>query len=230
MSAEQHPKEAASFGRDGVVALALAFGTGATDAFAFLAFGGIFTANMTGNLILAGLFIRPQYLTTLSAGVLAIVVFAAAVAGAARYASHAAAARRGSRLLTVCAAAQTVVLVLWLLRPSGVDTRLAVTLIAMSLSAAAMGVQTVAARTLTLPSAATTTFVTGTIVSLVSDLATGRTAGWQFRTVEVVLLPAGAVAGTLMISSAASLGPVLPAAAAVFGALLTLRRSASRNR
>lgn len=35
--------------------LFLSFGAGATDAFAFLALGGIFTANMTGNLVLVGL-------------------------------------------------------------------------------------------------------------------------------------------------------------------------------
>ena len=45
--------------------LVLSFAAGAADAFAFLLLGGIFTANMTGNLILAGLPTRPGYMSVL---------------------------------------------------------------------------------------------------------------------------------------------------------------------
>ena len=50
----------------------LSFGAGATDAFAFLALGGIFTANMTGNLVLVGLVGRDDYLASLVGAAIAI--------------------------------------------------------------------------------------------------------------------------------------------------------------
>ncbi|PPG06502.1 hypothetical protein C5C59_04970 [Rathayibacter sp. AY1F4] len=57
----------------------LAIASGATDAFAFLLLGGIFTANMTGNLVLLGLYPRSAWLTTAAGAVTAIVFFAGAV-------------------------------------------------------------------------------------------------------------------------------------------------------
>lgn len=59
--------------------LVLSFCSGATDAFAFINLGGIFTANMTGNLILVSLIHRPGYLVTLLGAGIAIVVFSAAL-------------------------------------------------------------------------------------------------------------------------------------------------------
>ena len=60
----------------------LSFSAGAADAFAFLALGGIFTANMTGNLILTGMFTRPEFGATLVGAIVAIVAFAALLPGA----------------------------------------------------------------------------------------------------------------------------------------------------
>src|SRR5262245_60051139 len=86
------------------VAVVLSFAAGATDAFAFLQLGRILTANMTGNLILVGLYQRPNYTTTLIGALVAVVVFALVTYLGFRLADPA------RRLLIVATAAQVAVL------------------------------------------------------------------------------------------------------------------------
>ena len=68
------------------LAVVLAFAAGATDAFAFLQLSGVFTANMTGNLVLAGLTEREGYANSIGGIVVAIVVFIAVLYAAFRIA------------------------------------------------------------------------------------------------------------------------------------------------
>ncbi len=73
----------------------LSFAAGAADAFAFLLLGGIFTANMTGNLILAGLPTRPGYMSVLVGAAVAVTAFSVALYGGFRL------QRNHSRVLTL---------------------------------------------------------------------------------------------------------------------------------
>src|SRR5690349_2196820 len=128
------------------VAVVLSLGAGATDAFAFLALGGIFTANMTGNLGLTTLFQRPGYATALAGALVALAVFAAALA----------AGFRMKRVLGPAAGLQALVLAGWLAHVPHPAL--------IACSAAAMALQTVAGKRAF--DGVTTTFVTGTLTSL----------------------------------------------------------------
>ncbi|MDQ2697345.1 MAG: DUF1275 domain-containing protein [Actinomycetota bacterium] len=113
------------------IAIVLSFAAGATDAFAFLQLGGIFTANMTGNMVLMGLVQRPDYLGTLFGGSVAIAAFAVGVYVALRI------ARPGSHrglvvVLAMTAAAQVLVLIGWLVTAQPPSLLMRVALIVIS--------------------------------------------------------------------------------------------------
>jgi uncharacterized membrane protein YoaK (UPF0700 family) len=192
----------------------LALGSGATDAFAFVTLAGIFTANMTGNLVLIGLVHRPDYRHTLVAGLVALAAFTGSA-----YAGFRATARADVAPRVVLVAAlgfQLAILAGWMLdgRSPGTDVRV----VLVALSAAAMGLQTVVGRRVATAPGVTTTFVTGTLVSLIQDVAEGRPDGRSTRAGVVVALSAGALAGAFAIGWHRWLGPVVPVAL-VLGAL-----------
>ena len=157
-------------------AIVLSFAAGATDAFAFLRLGGIFTANMTGNLVLIGLTERPGYLNTLFGAIIAVLVFAATVYVAHRIARPGATLRRG--LLIVLGAtllAQVAVLIGWIVSPQPLE--LAIQGLLIAFSAIAMAGQTSVSKRVEKHSGVTTTFVTGTITSLMGDFADRHAPG-----------------------------------------------------
>lgn len=201
----------------------LSFGSGATDAFAFLALGGVFTANMTGNLVLAGLVGRPQYLATLLTATLAVLAFAAAMYVGFRVTRTAS----PRRLLVAVGIVQAAVLVLWIVvdGPAG----LALTSTMIVLSAVAMGWHTVLGRRLSSRAGLTTTFVTGTLAAVMQDLAEGRREARPLRLLSIAALVLGSFGGALVLLGAPRVGPVLPVIAALV-ALLLLRRSPAPGR
>ncbi|MGS0688081.1 DUF1275 family protein [Nakamurella sp. GG22] len=209
-------------GRRAVAALlVLSFAAGAADAFAFLLLGGIFTANMTGNLILAGLPTRPGYLSVLLGAALAVTSFSVALYGGFRL------QRSGSRVLTlllVAAALQILVAALWW--ASGVRDAQPFQSLVIALTAAALGLQTVAGRTVSGKSGITTTFATGTITASMKALAL-RESDKQLpvRLGSVAALTGGALAGSALIAISQPLGAALAAAATLTaGALLATMR------
>jgi uncharacterized membrane protein YoaK (UPF0700 family) len=197
-----------------VALVILSFGAGATDAFAFLLLGGIFTANMTGNLILVGLVQRPDYLATLLGATVAIVVFVAALLIAFRLTVR----RSGDdahdphprvlAVLAIAAAAQTLVLVLWVVL--GGQAALAPQVVLVAVSATAMATQTVVSKRISSMSGVTTTYVTGTLTSVMQDIAEGKPGERGVRILSVLALVAGAFAGALSIVVAPTFGPVVP--------------------
>lgn len=199
----------------------LSFGSGATDAFAFLALGGVFTANMTGNLVLAGLVGRPDYLETLLTASLAVVAFLVAMYVGFRV------TRTGppQRLLAAVGVVQSVVLVLWIAvgHPAG----LTLTAVMIVLSAVAMGWHTVLGRRLSARAGISTTFVTGTLTAVMQGLAEGRSDGQPLRIAAVVALVLGSFAGALVLLGLPSVGPVLPVLAAVVAWVLIRRAPAA---
>lgn len=196
----------------------LSFSAGAADAFAFLALGGIFTANMTGNLILSGMFTRPQFgLTLLTAGV-AIVSFVGVLYAAFRLTRapttvSATARRVFRRLVLPSVAVQTVVIVIWMVLP-GADSTVE-RCVVIALSAAALALQTVAAKKLSDVDGVTTTYVTGTLTTTMQDLALRTAHGQGIRVLSVLALPVGAVCATAALALAPVLGPVVAWVAAL---------------
>ena len=197
-------------------AITPSYAAGATDAFAFLLLGGIFTANMTGNLVLAGLTQRPGYSAMLVGIVIALAAFSLGL-----YTSFAIARPRPpvSRLVTVQllgTLAQIAVLLGWIWSPVGMGVAREVMLIA--LSAFAMAAQTVVSKRLEGHSGVSTTYVTGTITSLIADFADSKSQDSFTRIGVIAALVVGALSGSLLINVAPALGaalPILPAAGGV---------------
>ncbi|OZC54708.1 DUF1275 domain-containing protein [Rhodococcus sp. 14-2470-1a] len=200
------------FHSPGVLLLMLSFGAGATDAFAFLALGGVFTANMTGNLVLVGLVGRDDYLASLVGAAIAIAVFFVVLLAGFRYA-HRSVRVPTLPLLGTAAAVQVLTLVAWWL-----DVGAVVALVAMS--AAAMALQTVVARSSLPEGGLSSTFVTGTMVNIADDLARGRTEHLALRLGAIAALVAGSFAGALSIHAEPRLGPLVAAVVACIGLAL----------
>jgi uncharacterized membrane protein YoaK (UPF0700 family) len=202
--------------------VALTFTSGAIDAISYLGLGRVFTANMTGNMVLLGLAAgRVEGLEALRSAT-AFVGFAAGVAIGARILG------RGKRVelwpdrVTLALAIELLLLVAlalgWVFtRANPVRPWLEVLI---SLSAAAMGIPSAAAAHLAVPSVSTT-YVTGTTVSLMTELSLlgHPSTGWPLRLGIVVALGIGAAVDALVLQHwpiGALLVPVASLAAVTF--------------
>lgn len=202
--------------------LLLSFGAGGADAFAFILLGGIFTANMTGNLILVGMVGRNAYGHVVIGASFAIVVFALTAWRALRCTrgtpEHV--ERKSISLLAVGAAAQIAIMVTWSVAHDNAGPQ--VVLMLICLSAVAMAVQTVVARRMKAPGALTTTFVTGTMVSLLDDVASGRREYVWIRAASIATLVFGALVVAVVVLVAPIAAPLVPALAGLTAYLITL--------
>ena len=203
--------------RDGLL-VALTAAAGAVDAISYLGLGGIFTANMTGNMVLlalaAGSGAGPQ---ALRAGV-SLVAFSAGVFVAARIirapGDPSIWPRRITTTLAVVAVLQGGVLAGWLATSAHPTGAVEGGLIA--LSALAMGAQGSAIRTMNV-SGVSTTYLTGTLVGLVTQIAvwSGSRGERARRAGVLVALLAGAAVAAVLLTNARSLAPILPLALTV---------------
>jgi uncharacterized membrane protein YoaK (UPF0700 family) len=196
----------------------LAFAAGATDAFAFLLLGGVFTANMTGNLVLGGLTQRPGYSTMITGLVVAVLTFTAALYWAFRFANATASLRRLVLVLVVGLIAQFAVLAGWLVVSSHASPVVETVLIAPS--AVAMACQTAVAKRVEGRSAVTTTYVTGTLTNLMSDFADRKPQNLFLRLGVIAVLVVGALCSSTLIGVSPALGAALPIVPAIAGAML----------
>lgn len=201
----------------------LSFSAGAADAFAFLALGGIFTANMTGNLVLIGMFTRPEFVQTLIGASVAIVCFAGVLYAAFALTKPATTAldtraRTVRRLFLPSLVLQAGVVAIWLVLPGtgGFVERC----VMIGLASAALALQTVAAKKLSDVDGVTTTYVTGTLTTTMEALASRKADGQLVRVLSVIALPVGAVAGTVLLLFADLLAPALPLFAAALATAL----------
>lgn len=193
--------------------MALTFASGAIDATSYLGLGRVFTANMTGNLVLLGLAAgRVQGLEALRSGT-AFAGYALGVTVASRLLgrdlrSHAWPSRV-TAALAVELAPLAALAVGWVLT-GGKPVRPWLELLIAS-SAMAMGVQSAAVQRLAVPSISTT-YVTGTVTSLFTELALfGHPAtGWPLRAAVITALVAGAGLDALLLLQAPLLAPLLP--------------------
>jgi uncharacterized membrane protein YoaK (UPF0700 family) len=187
--------------------LVLTFSTGLVDAVSYLGLGRVFTANMTGNIVLLGFGIAGSGGLPVVAPLVSLGAFLAgsAVGGAMG-------AKRFDRALgieTVLVLAAAIVAVAADVEPSTVPGDAVIALLAL-----AMGVRNATVRRLAVPDL-TTTVLTMTLTGLAADsrVAGGSGGGSVRRIAAVLAMLLGAIAGALLLKI--SLVPPLLAAAAV---------------
>jgi uncharacterized membrane protein YoaK (UPF0700 family) len=205
--------------RRDLLLIALTFAAGSVDAVALLRLD-VFTAVMTGNIVLLGLAIGQGAFGNVLRSVVALVAYGIGVIVAARIVGAVAIETHWSPKVTRALAVEWVLqlafLIGWLLTGANPDGVSAAALIAFS--GLAMGIQAATARALA--PGMSTTYVTGTLTGLLSELsALGSVSGDRLRRASIVVaLAFGAVAGALALSTVPLLAPAIPLA--VVGAVV----------
>jgi uncharacterized membrane protein YoaK (UPF0700 family) len=193
--------------------LVLTFTTGLVDAVSYLGLGHVFTANMTGNIVLLGFGIAGSGGLPVIAPLVSLGSFLAGAAGggilalrlAERHPKHVAHALSIEVSLIGAAAVLAAAIDL---RPNSVSGDLVIALLAL-----AMGVRNATVRRLGVPDL-TTTVLTMTLTGLAADsqLAGGSGRGSARRIAAVFAMLTGALAGALLLKTSLVL-PLLAAAA-----------------
>jgi uncharacterized membrane protein YoaK (UPF0700 family) len=202
----------------------LSLATGMFEAICFLTFGKVFTAAMTGNLVLLGIGVAGTHQPAGPNAVTVVISLAAFAAGVALaipilkafksdqeteddHVFHAW-PRRVSIALAIALVLQIGFVAVWVTaaRPASLAY------ILMALSALALGLQANAIRSLNVPSISTTAF-TAAYIDLFSGLVTWSLNAHSARrlTASVVAMAAGACLGDLMLGHAHRSAPVVPA-------------------
>ncbi|MFD9003291.1 DUF1275 family protein [Streptomyces sp. NPDC059582] len=196
----------------------MSYAAGAGDAFAFSQLGAVFTANMTGSLVLAGLTSQPAYGALLSGTATTLGAFLLAVYTASRVAPKRPVPNwRGIvGVLWAVVALNVALLVMVCVSPHPGS---ALRLVMLAASAAAMGAQTAAAKRYEPASGVTTTFVTGTLTSIAQDAADGSTRYASFRAGLVIMLVLGALTTSGALFLDLRLGPAVVVVATAAAAL-----------
>jgi uncharacterized membrane protein YoaK (UPF0700 family) len=204
-----------------ILMLALTFSTGVIDAVGYLGLDRVFTANMTGNIVMLGMALAGSEHLPVARLALALVGFVVGAAVAGRWLRTAPAgwSRRTTALLG--AVAGVVLVMSLLLLRVGVHPADPVGSIITSILAVAMGVQAATARLVAVKDV-TTVVVTSTLTALAADSWPGGAAGlWRRRAPAVALMLLGAAAGTGLlrwnITPALLLSSVVTAGVAVVG-------------
>jgi uncharacterized membrane protein YoaK (UPF0700 family) len=212
--------------------LALTFTTGLVDAASYLGLGHVFTANMTGNIVLLGFGIAgagglPVVAPLVSLGAFLVGAAAGGVFGsrvAARQPCNLSGALMIEALLIGIASVLVAVLDVHLGSLSGYAV--------IALLALAMGVRNAIVRRIGLADM-TTTVLTMTLTSFASEsaIAGGSGAGSARRLAAVLTMLVGALAGALLLRTSLFLPLVLAAALALLSGLAygpAIRRQAAR--
>ncbi|HWE09546.1 MAG TPA: YoaK family protein [Solirubrobacteraceae bacterium] len=199
--------------------LLLTLTTGLVDAASYLGLGHVFSANMTGNVVLLGFGLVGSGGLPVIGPVVSLVAFLAG-AGAGGQLARALGDNRRRHLLTALAIEAVVVLVaaVWTaavaVRADGFSGDLVIGLLALG-----MGVRSATVRRLAVPDL-TTTVLTMTLTGMAADsqLFGGSGAGTSRRAAAVVAMLVGAVIGALLLK--ASLTFVLVVAGGLTAATL----------
>ena len=192
--------------------LLLTFSTGLVDAVSYLGLGRVFTANMTGNIVLLGFGIAGSGGLPVVAPLVSLAAFlgGSAAGGVLAVRTGDRRAEHVARALWIefgLVLATAIVAALLDVRPSTVSGDVVIALLAL-----AMGVRNATVRRLAVPDL-TTTVLTMTLTGLAADsrVAGGSGEGSARRVAAVVAMLLGAVAGALLLRI--SLVPPLLAAA-----------------
>ena len=205
--------------------LALTFSTGVVDAIGYLGLDKVFTANMTGNVVILAMGLAGQDDLPIIGPIVALIGFVvgALIAGRILRRIPKGWHRRDTWVLSIVAALLLIALI-----PTAFITETpavpALGLPVTALLAVAMGMQAGTARHVAVADV-TTVVITSTLAALAFDSRLGRHTGqqWARRLLAVSLLAIGALSGALLLSVAFWLGLALAAvilvAVAVLGAL-----------
>lgn len=193
-----------------VVVLALT--SGATDAIGFLALGSAFTSVMTGNMVLLGVGAADRDVALLLSCTVAILGFVVGAAVGARVAgSPAAGDGVWPRAVTRALCVELAIFVAfaigwWTSGPSGRESWL---LPFLALNAAALGLQSSAIQRFGV-SGLSTTYLTGTLTTIVIKLTSGRGLRDVGHSLTILLgLIVGAAIGTVLVRVAPVAVPVV---------------------
>jgi uncharacterized membrane protein YoaK (UPF0700 family) len=195
-------------------AMFLAAASGATDAIGYLALGNVFTSAMTGNLALLGIALAHRDGERVGRVLVSLACYMVGTAIGARIART---PRPGDPVwppaITRALAVEAVFFVayagVWWTVGSGSDIYAKAVL--LGLGATALGIQSAAMQRFSGGLGLNTTFVSGALVKLVAQLATGRRFGdTRHHLLVLVGLVCGCFLGALMVLRAPTLAPVVP--------------------
>jgi uncharacterized membrane protein YoaK (UPF0700 family) len=211
--------------------VALAVVSGATDAIGLLALGGAFTSVMTGNMVLLGVAASSADGHLAASSGLAILAFCAGAALGARLAGVPVAGDPvWPRQVTVALGVESVLFAAyaagWWISGGSPGRGLALALLLCT--AVGLGIQSSTVQRFGV-SGMSTTYLTGTLTTVVIRLATGRGVREVWHSVEILLgLIAGAAAGALLVLHLPLVAPVLQlgalGAVVLAGGLVAQRR------
>jgi len=213
VSADQHAGL-----RQALILLAMTAGTGMVDAVSFLALGRVFTANMTGNIVLLGFALA-------GTGGLSVARSSVALAG---FLLGAVVGGRMSRWVGRAFLTEVVLLASGAAAAIGMRSESTINpaqlYAVIALTAAAMGLRNAVVRKLGVPDL-TTTVMTMTITGLAADsrLAGGDNPRWQRRVAAIVAIVVGSVAGARMVVHSIALPLVVCSVITAAGAVVQLR-------
>jgi len=209
----------------------LAVVSGATDAIGLMVLGGAFTSVMTGNMVLLGVAASSADGQLAASSGLAILAFCAGAALGARLAGVPVAGDPvWPRPVTVALAVEFLLFaayaVGWWI--SGADPGRGLALVLLLCTAVGLGIQSSTVQRFGV-SGMSTTYLTGTLTTVVIRLATGRGVREVWHSIEILLgLIAGAAAGALLVLHLPLLAPVLQlgalGAVVLVGGLVAQRR------
>jgi uncharacterized membrane protein YoaK (UPF0700 family) len=212
--------------------LALTFTTGLVDAVSYLGLGHVFTANMTGNIVLLGFGIAGAGGLPVLAPLVSLGAFLAGAAAGGVFGSRVAARQprnlSGALMIEASLIAIAAVLAAALDVRTGSLSGYAV----IALLALAMGVRNATVRRIGVADM-TTTVLTMTLTGLAAEspMAGGSGAGSTRRVAAVLTMLAGALAGALLLRTSLFLPLALAAALALLSGLAyapAIRREAAR--
>jgi uncharacterized membrane protein YoaK (UPF0700 family) len=191
----------------------LAMLSGATDAIGFIALGGAFTSVMTGNMVLFGVGIAHGDIDQIANTAAAITSFVIGCAIGARVAGS---ARPDDptwpRAVTTALVLQSALFVIYTIGYEAADFGKpgpVMQPVLLSLTAVGLGVQSAAVQRFG-QSGLSTTYMTGTLTTMVTRLATGGRARHVFPSLRLLAgLIGGAVLGGVLALYARPVAPVL---------------------
>jgi uncharacterized membrane protein YoaK (UPF0700 family) len=212
------------------ILMALTFCSGLVDAVCYLGLGRVFTANMTGNVVVLGFAAAGAPGFSVTATLTSLGVFLLGAVAGGRLGIYVA---RRSRILVLAIALEAVFVggaAGIALTASSVATGWA-RYTAIALLAFAMGIRNAVIRGLSIPDI-TTTVLTGTLTVLAADsaLAGGSSQRAPRRAFSVVVMLAGAATGAaIFLHSGAGLPLVISAGAAAATAIAAQLNGAVRS-
>jgi uncharacterized membrane protein YoaK (UPF0700 family) len=205
------------------VLLVMTAATGIVDAVSYLGLGHIFTANMTGNIVLMGFRLGGDSGISLLKSVIALLCFLLGAAAGGRMGRHL--TPRQSRISGLLAeAALLFVAAAISFKAGGPNDAKAVLLdCVVATMAIAMGLRTAVVRKLAVADL-TTTVLTLTITGLAADSALGGDSNpqWRRRCAAIVSMLAGAAAGAALLQFSLAVPLLVCGAIAMMCALVRI--------